>query len=281
MKIYQNEAFEGERALFMTRDALIERCRFHDGESPLKESKDLTVRETSFEWKYPLWYCKSVEVFDSNFNPNARAGIWYTKGISLDQCQFDAPKLFRRCTGIRILNSEFTDAQETLWWNDSVALDTVVVRNAPYFMMQSKNVVVDHLDLEGNYAFDGCENVVIRNSVLHTKDAFWNCKNVEVENSYIEGEYFGWNSENVVLRHCEIHSHQGFCYMKNITLIDCRLVNTDLAFEYCSKIDADIVSDVDAIKNPISGRIRCGKIGELIFDDPAIDPSKTEITYVE
>ena len=281
MKHYQNEAFEGERALFMTQDALIEGCRFHDGESPLKESKKLDVRECSFEWKYPLWYCKNVEVSDSTFNPNARAGIWYTNGINLTQCQFDAPKLFRRCVGIKITDSEFTDGQETLWWCDSISLDTIVVRNAPYFAMLSKNITVDHLDLEGNYAFDGCENVVIRNSVLHTKDAFWNCKNVEIENCYIEGEYFGWNSENVVLRHCEIHSHQGFCYMKNITLIDCRVIDTDLSFEYCEKIDAEIVSDVDSIKNPISGRIVCGKIGELIFDDPNIDPSKTEIVHAE
>ena len=69
--------------------------------------------------------------------------------------------------------------------------------------------------------------------------------------------------------------------MKNITLIDCRLVDTDLAFEYCSKINAEIVSDVVSIKNPISGKIVCGKIGELIFDDPTIDPNKTEIIHAE
>lgn len=281
MKHYQNEAFEGERALFMTCDALIEGCRFHDGESPLKESEKLVVKESSFEWKYPLWYCKNVEVSDSTFTTDARAGIWYTHGIDLDQCQFDAPKLFRRCVGVKISDCEFSNGQETLWWCDSVVLDTLIVRQAPYFLMQSKNIIIDHLDLEGNYAFDGCENIVVRNSVLRTKDAFWNCKNVEIENCYIEGEYFGWNSQNVTLRHCEIHSHQGFCYMKNITLIDCRVIDTDLAFEYCEKINAEILSDIVSIKNPISGRIVVGNIGELIYDDPAIDPNKTEIVHAE
>ncbi len=281
MKSYLNQEFVGERALFMISDAYIEDCTFLDGESPLKECKEIDVVHSSFQYKYPLWYGESIKVIETEFLPLARAGIWYSKGVSLQHCDLKAPKLFRYCKGVSLLDVEFSEGKETLWWCDGVVLKDAVVAQGDYLLMQSKNIEIDHLDLQGNYAFDGCENIHVQNSVLRTKDAFWNCKNVEVENCYIVGEYIGWNSENVVLRHCEIHSHQGFCYMKNVKLIDCKLVDTDLAFEYCENIDATIYSSIDSVKNPISGRIECGPIGELIFDDPKIDPSKTEIIQHE
>ena len=281
MANYINEHFTGERALFKTKDAYIHDCLFDDGESPLKESSDLDVTRSTFGWKYPLWYNKDINVIECTFLPMSRAGVWYAKNASFAHCRFEAPKLFRKCENLYIEDAEFTDGQETLWWNDGVKLVDANVVNAPYFCQGSKNVEVDHLDLQGNYSFDGCHNVVVKNSVLRTKDAFWNCKKVHCENCYIEGEYFGWNSEDVTLVHCEIHSHQGFCYMKNVKLVDCRLVDTDLAFEYCENIDAEIVSPIASIKNPISGRIECGAVGELIFDDDSIDHSKTEIIIHE
>ncbi|MCR5349160.1 MAG: DUF3737 family protein [Bacilli bacterium] len=281
MATYLNETFVGERALFKTRDAYVEECTFEDGESPLKEAKDVDVVHCDFGYKYPLWYGKDINVIESLFRPMARAGVWYTKDAHFVHCTFEAPKLFRKCKGLSIEDAEFSDAQETLWWNSDVTLTDAIAKNGDYFGMGSKNMEVDHLDIQGNYAFDGCSDLVVRNSVLRTKDAFWNCKRVTVENCYIEGEYFGWNSEDVTLIHCEIRSHQGFCYMKNVKLVDCRVVDTDLAFEYCSDIDADIVTTVDSIKNPISGVIRCAGVGELIFDDPKIKRENTRIEYGE
>lgn len=279
MPNYLNEHFTGERALFKTEDAYVDSCTFDDGESPLKESRDLDVVHSTFGWKYPLWYGKDVNVIECTFLPMARAGVWYTIDASFAHCRFDAPKLFRKCENLSLEDVEFTDAAETLWWNENVKITDANVVHGDYFGMGSKGLTIDHLDLQGNYAFDGCRNLTLTNSVLRTKDAFWNCKNVRVENSYIEGEYFGWNAENVTLVHCEIHSHQGFCYMKNVTLVDCRLVDTDLAFEYCENIDAEILTSVDSIKNPISGKIHCQGVGELIFDDPEIDPKNTWISH--
>lgn len=278
-KNYLNEHFTGERALFKTEGAYIQDCLFDDGESPLKESRDLDVVHSTFAYKYPLWYCKDVNVIETLFEPLSRAGVWYTTDASFIHCTFNAPKLFRKCENLSFEDVEWSDAQETLWWNKGIRLRDANVVHGDYFGMGSSDIEIDHLDLQGNYAFDGCKNLTIKNSVLRTKDAFWNCKNVRVENSYIEGEYFGWNAENVTLVHCEIRSHQGFCYMKNIRLVDCRIVDSDLTFEYCEDIDADIVTSVDSIKNPISGKIVCKGVGKLIFDDPGIDPSKTEIIH--
>ena len=132
----------------------------------------------------------------------------------------------------------------------------------------------------GNYSFDGAKNVVMTNSKLLSKDAFWNAENVLVTDSYICGEYIGWNAQDVTFKNCVIESLQGFCYMDNVKLINCRLINTNLSFEY-STVDADVISKIDSVKNPLGGRIRAQQIDEIIFDDPKISRELTEITVSE
>ena len=80
---------------------------------------------------------------------------------------------------------------------------------------------------------------------MDSKDSFWNCENVEVYDSIIVGEYLGWNSKNVKFVNCTIDSHQGMCYMKNIKMENCKLLNTDLCFELCEDIDANIWIDLE------------------------------------
>ena len=277
MNHYQNEHFTGERALFKTVDARIDHCLFDDGESPLKESKNLLIDNVTFGWKYPLWYDRNVKVTDSEFLLDARAGIWYTESASFSRCIIKAPKLFRRCRDLALADVEFLDAKETLWSCEGVSLDRIKAKGADYFAFRSSSLRIDGLELQGNYAFDSCEDIVIKNSRLLTKDAFWNCRSVTCENCYIEGEYFGWNSEDITLINCEIHSHQGFCYMKGIKLVNCKLIDTDLCFEYCSHIEAEVTTPIDSVKNPISGVIHAPRILEMIRDDDAIDHTKTKV----
>ena len=142
--------------------------------------------------------------------------------------------------------------------------------------MNSNNIKIKNFNLNGNYAFDGASNIEIENSKLLSKDSFWNCKNVVVKNSFIIGEYLGWNSENLTFIDCVIDSLQGFCYIKNLKLINCKLLNTNLAFEF-STVDATVISKIDSVKNPISGKIEAYQIDELIMDETYIDPSKTKI----
>ena len=84
MNQYTQQKFVGERALFQSRDLELSYCTFADGESPLKESKNLKIENCLFQWKYPLWYCRNVEVKHSTMFEMARAGIWYTDHISME-----------------------------------------------------------------------------------------------------------------------------------------------------------------------------------------------------
>ena len=66
------------------------------------------------------------------------------------------------------------------------------------------------------------------------------------------------------------------CYVDNLVLRNCRLINTTLAFEY-SSVDADVHGAIDSVFNPASGAIRADAIGELTLDPERIDPSATTV----
>lgn len=275
MKKIGQERLTGERALFAARDCEIEETIFDDGESPLKESRNISLRACMFKWKYPLWYAKEIDVRDSTWFDMARAGVWYSERVRVTDCAIEAPKNFRRCHDLTLRHVSFANAAETLWECDGVTLSDVTAKG-DYFAMNSRNMTADNLTLYGNYSFDGCRNLTVRNSRLLSKDAFWNCEDVRAENCFISGEYLGWNTKRLTLVDCTIESLQGLCYVENLVLRNCRLLNTTLAFEY-STVDAEIVGRVDSVKNPTSGRIVADEIGELILESERIDPAKTEI----
>lgn len=275
MKKIGQERLTGERALFAARDCEIEETIFDDGESPLKESRNISLRACMFKWKYPLWYAKEIDVRDSTWFDMARAGVWYSERVRVTDCAIEAPKNFRRCHDLTLRHVSFANAAETLWECDGVTLSDVTAKG-DYFAMNSRNMTADNLTLYGNYSFDGCRNLTVRNSRLLSKDAFWNCEDVRAENCFISGEYLGWNTKRLTLIDCTIESLQGLCYVEDLVLRNCRLLNTTLAFEY-STVDAEIVGRVDSVKNPTSGRIVADEIGELILESERIDPAKTEI----
>ena len=275
MKEIKQQTFTGERAQFFARDTKYIECTFEDGESPLKESQNIELASVTFKWKYPLWYSRNIKLKDCTLTDTARAGIWYTHNISLENCTINAPKTFRKSSGISVKNVTVPNASETLWWCKGVTINNATVRG-DYFAMQCEDVVVDGLDLVGNYGFDGAKNVTIKNSRLITKDAFWNCENVTVIDSTISGEYLGWNSKNLTLINCTIDSLQGMCYIDNLVLKNCKLVNTTLAFEY-SSVDADIAGRVVSVLNPKEGRITADSIDELIIQKDRVNPEKTVI----
>ena len=90
------------------------------------------------------------------------------------------------------------------------------------------------------------------------------------------GEYLGWNAKNLTLINCTIESLQGMCYIDNLVMKNCKLINTTLAFEY-STVEAQIVGKIDSVMNPSGGTICADSIGELILEKDKVDPNKTRI----
>ena len=248
MKEIHQEFLTGERALFQGKDLKIYDTIFDDGESPLKESRNIELYGSMFKWKYPLWYAKDIKAVDCTWFEMARAGVWYTDRIEVTNAVIEAPKNFRRCNGLKLTNVTFPNAAETLW--------------------SCQNVELDHVD--------GVKNMEVHNATMLSKDAFWNSENVTVYDSFISGEYLGWNAKNLTLVNCTIESLQGMCYIDNLVMKNCKLINTTLAFEY-SSVDAKIHGTIDSVLNPSSGVIRADEIKELTVEKDKVDPSKTKI----
>ena len=169
----------------------------------------------------------------------------------------------------------FTNAQETLWNCKDVELKNVSAKG-DYFAMNCDGMDIDRLNLDGNYSFDGVNNAEVQNSRLISKDAFWNCTDVTVYDTYICGEYLGWNSKRLTFINCTIESLQGLCYIDELVMKNCKLINTTLAFEN-SNVDAEIRTKIDSVFNPASGRIKAVGIKELIVEKDKVDPSRTKI----
>lgn len=271
----------GERALYDTHDAHISYCTFQDGESPLKESSNLEVDHCIFKWKYPLWYTENVKVKDCILEDMARAGIWYVDNLTVEDTVVQAPKNFRRVNHMVLKNIDMPNAQETLWSCKNVEMEHVTAKG-DYFAMNCENMKINDFTLVGNYSFDGTKNIEVHNSRLVSKDAFWNSENIVVYDSVISGEYLGWNSKNITLINCTIESLQGMCYIDNLVMKNCRLINTTLAFEY-SEADVEIIGRVESVFNPKGGTIRADVIGELVMDGRRvkIDQTKIEAGEVE
>ena len=265
----------GERALFHARDLKIFDTIFDNGESPLKESRNIELWGSMFRWKYPLWYCRNIKAHGCTWFEMARAGVWYTDDILVEDAVIEAPKNFRRCHGLTLRNVQLPNAAETLWSCQDVVMEDVAAKG-DYFAMNCGDMKIDRFTLVGNYSFDGAKNVEIRNARMLSKDAFWNSENVTVYDSFISGEYLGWNAKNLTLVNCTIESLQGMCYINNLVMKNCKLINTTLAFEY-STVEADITTHIDSVLNPSGGTIRAESIGELTIEKDKVDPGKTVI----
>ncbi len=275
MKEIRQKFLTGERALFQGKNLRIFDTTFGNGESPLKESQEIELYNSMFQWKYPLWYSKNITLKDCSLFDMARAGIWYTENISIEDSIIEAPKNFRRTKKIRLKNVSLPNASETLWNCEDIEMNQVMAKG-DYFAMNSANMKIQDFHLVGNYSFDGVKNVEIYRAKLLTKDAFWNSENVTVYDSFISGEYLGWNSKNLTLVNCTIESLQGMCYIDNLIMKHCKLLNTTLAFEY-STVDVKIDGRIESVFNPSGGMICADEIGELIMEKDKIDVSKTRI----
>ncbi len=71
---------------------------------------------------------------------------------------------------------------------------------------------------------------------------------VPAYDSFISGECLGWNAKKLTLLNCTVESLQSMCYIENLLMKNCKLLNTTLAFEY-STVDVDVRRRIDSIMN--------------------------------
>lgn len=264
----KGQRFDQERALYNAQHTDIHGCVFAgpaDGESVLKEARDIRLTDCSFSLRYPLWHVQGFTMQNSTMDELTRAAIWYARDGRIDECTLTGVKAVRECENIA-LNRCTVVSQEFGWKSRGVSLrDTDIT--AEYIFLDSRGVTLKNVRMKGKYSFQYVENLTIEDSVLDTKDAFWHSKNVTVKNSVVKGEYLAWFSDGLTLDHCRIIGTQPLCYCTNLKLIDCKMIDTDLSFER-SEVEANLLCPIDSVKNPLRGKITAPEIGEIIFDIP-------------
>lgn len=267
----KNQQFDEERALYHLQNTQVANCLFAgpaDGESALKEARNVALLDCSFSLRYPLWHVEGFSLDRCTMDEKTRAAIWYARDGQIRDCDLGGIKALRECHNIAVSNSRI-QSMEFGWKCGGISLTDTRVE-AEYLFMDCRDIRLDRVEMKGKYSFQYVQNLEINDSFLDTKDAFWHAKNVTVRNSTVKGEYLAWFSEGLTLINCKIIGTQPLCYCKDLKLIDCTMEGTDLSFEY-SDVEATVNGHIHSVKNPRSGHITADSVGEVIMGDAVMD----------
>lgn len=268
MKTISNQTFDEERALYGQKNLCVTDCRFDgpaDGESAFKEGADIIAERCFFNLCYPFWHDTGLTIRDSEMTELCRAALWYSSHVTITGTKLHGIKALRECEdvtmrGCHIVSPEFGWSVRGITMEDCSA-------ESEYFMMRSDHLHFSNVTLKGKYSFQYIQDATFDHCNFDTKDAFWHARHVVVRNSVVKGEYLAWYCENVTFENCKIIGTQPLCYCKGLKLINCEMVDTDLAFEK-SEVRATLTAPVLSIKNPRAGRIELPEVGQVIRDDP-------------
>ncbi len=270
-KLIEEQQFDEERSLYNLTNARVRDCVFAgpaDGESVLKEARNVELENCQFSLRYPLWHVKGFKMHDCQMDDLTRAPIWYAQEGKITDSDIFGTKAVRECQNITLHNCTI-ESQEFGWKSQGITV-TDSKLTSEYLFLDSRDVKLSQVQMQGKYSFQYMENLEIRNCDLDTKDAFWHSKNVTVVDSVVRGQYLGWFSENLTLIGCKIIGTQPLCYCRNLRLTDCTMEDCDLAFEY-SDVHATIKGHVDSIRNPRSGVITVDSVGEVMMADAVME----------
>ena len=277
MNTLEDRQFSAERALYASRGLDLKRCRFEgeeDGESALKESRNIRARDCFFDLRYPLWHVRGAHLSNCEMTQNCRAALWYDEDISISDCTMNGIKAVRECRGVHLSRTHIS-SPEFGWKSRDLTLSNCSLVSE-YAFLESSGIHAEGLQFEGKYSFQYTRNVTIAHSRLCTKDAFWHAKNVTVTDCEVDGEYLGWYSEGLTFIRCHIKGTQPLCYCKRLRLIDCTMENCDLSFEY-SDVRAQVRGEIVSVKNPHRGSIIADRIGEVIITPDSVYPVRAKI----
>lgn len=267
--IIKDRALDQERALYGTKHATLSNVAFAgeaDGESALKECEDIEVADSRFELRYPLWHVDGLSMSGCTLTDTCRAALWYTRDVRIAQSELLGIKALRECDDVTVTDTKVV-SPEFGWKCRNVALERTDIE-AEYAFLDTRGLKLVDCHLTGKYSFQYVEDLVIEGGTFDTKDAFWHARNVMVRNATLKGEYLGWYSDGLTLEHCRIEGTQPLVNCTNLTLVDCEMVGCDLAFEG-SDVQATVRGHVDSIRDPRSGRIEVGSVGEIVHDTVA------------
>ena len=269
MQVIENQKLDQERALYGSQDLMVKDSAFDgpaDGESALKESRNIVADHVFCNLRYPFWHDMHLTIRSSEMTELCRAALWYSQDITIADTRLHGIKALRECADVVMENCDIV-SPEFGWSVRGISMRHCTAQSE-YFMMRSTHLRFTDVIFRGKYSFQYIEDAVFEDCDFDTKDAFWHAKNVVVKNSTVKGEYLAWYCENVTFENCTIIGTQPLCYCQGLKLINCKMVDCDLAFER-SHVQATLTAPILSIKNPLTGsRITVPQVGEIIRDIP-------------
>ena len=182
----ENQTFDEERALYNLKNTEVRNCTFagpQDGESVLKETRNVRVIDSKFSLRYPLWHAKTYELIHSTFDDKTRAPIWYADNGLIDNCDLKGIKLLRECNNTVIKNSNIV-SPEFGWKCNNVTMENTKIISE-YIFLDSKNVKLKNVEFQGNLAWFSDGLTLINCKIIGTQPLCY-CNNLKLINCTME-----------------------------------------------------------------------------------------------
>ena len=107
--VIKDRRFDEERSLYALEHCDVVDCVFAgpaDGESVLKEARDVALERCDFSLRYPLWHVRGFKLKDCRMDELTRAAIWYAEGGEICDSILGGIKAVRECKDISIKGTE-------------------------------------------------------------------------------------------------------------------------------------------------------------------------------
>ena len=141
MKIIEDQKFDQERAFYAACDLLIRNCAFDgpaDGESAVKESRNIQLEHVYCNLRYPFWHDHGLKITDSQLTPLCRAALWYSDHIEIEDTKMHGIKALRECSNVTIKNCDNV-SPEFGWSVKNIQMEKTKAESE-YYMMRSENL---------------------------------------------------------------------------------------------------------------------------------------------
>lgn len=150
MNTIVNRTFDEERALYGAENLSVVNCSFDgpaDGESALKECRNIEVQNSYFNLRYPFWHDEIIAIQGSELTDACRAALWYSKNITIADTKLHGIKALRECDTVKmqdcsVISPEFGWSVQNLWMADCTV-------QSEYFMMRSAHLQFQNVQMRG------------------------------------------------------------------------------------------------------------------------------------